>query len=827
MRKQAYDFKSIEEKWRKRWEQSNLYTTRIDPSKPKFYYLDMFPYPSGYLHMGHVRNYVIGDVIARYRVAKGYNVLHPMGWDAFGLPAENAAIKHNIHPQKWTFDCISRIRSQFRLLGISFDWSREIATCTPDYYKWTQWLFVQLFKHNLAYRKKAPVNWCPSCQTVLANEQVKGGLCERCDTPVVKKDLEQWFFRITAYAERLLNDLDLLIDWPENVKIMQRNWIGESEGLEVLFPVKGRDISIPIFTTRPDTIFGATFLVLAPEHPLTLELVKGTPLEARVSSFIERVKLQSEMERTSAEKEKEGIFLNCYAINPFNGEEIPIWTANYILYEYATGAIMAVPAHDERDLQFARQYNLPVRIVIQPPDKTLKEEELVTAYIEPGIQVNSGMFDGMYSEDAKKAISQYAEEKGFGKIKVYYKLRDWCISRQRYWGAPIPMIYCPNCGIVPTPEEQLPVLLPPDVDFHPTGPSPLARHEGFLNTTCPYCNAPAKRETDTMDTFVDSSWYFLRYTSPFTHNAPFDKEAVEYWMPVDQYVGGIEHAVLHLLYSRFFTKFLYDLGLVPCPEPFLRLFTQGMITLGGSAMSKSRGNVVTPDEICEKYGADTARLYILFIGPPERDAEWSAQGVEGIFRFLNRLYRLFQENKDLFLPDWRSRLSFLSPASKNKRQKTHQTIKKVTEDIEGFHFNTAVSAMMELVSSMTDWAREEEKDEEWRIIFSEAMEMLIRLLAPFSPFIAEEIWEEMGHQESIYLQEWPVWQEELLQMEEMTLPIQINGKVRGTITVPVDIEEESLWERILQEERIRRYLEGKELKKFIVVPKKLVSLVVE
>ena len=820
-----YDFKSIEDKWRRKWKEEDIYATRIDPSKPKFYYLDMFPYPSGYLHMGHVRNYVIGDVIARYKVATGYNVLHPMGWDAFGLPAENAAIKHGIHPQKWTFDCIANIKRQFDLLGISFDWSREIATCTPDYYKWTQWFFVQLFKHNLAYRKKAPVNWCPSCQTVLANEQVKGGRCERCDTPVVKKDLEQWFFRITAYAERLLNDLELLTDWPERVKIMQRNWIGRSEGLEADFPIIGKDISITIFTTRPDTIYGATFIVLAPEHPLTLELVKGTPLEAEVREFIERVRLQSEIERTAMEKKKEGIFLNCYALNPFTKEEIPIWTADYVLYEYATGAIMAVPAHDQRDLEFARQYNLPIRIVIQPPDNSLDVETMEEAYVEPGIQINSGPFNGMWSEEAKEAIIKFAEEQGIGKRKVYYKLRDWCISRQRYWGAPIPMIYCPNCGIVPVPEEQLPVLLPEDVDFLPTGPSPLARHHSFPYVKCPYCGSDARRETDTMDTFVDSSWYFLRFTSPREDKAPFDKEAVEYWMPVDQYVGGVEHAVLHLLYSRFFTKFLYDLGLVSFTEPFLRLFTQGMITLGGSAMSKSRGNVVTPEEICEKYGADTARVYTLFIGPPELDAEWSERGVEGVFRFLSRVYRLFEENLNQFDPDWRGKIDQLG--DREKRRLTHSTIKKVTQDIERFHFNTAIASLMEFSSALYGWTQEDNKDERWRVTFSEGLEMLIHLLSPFAPFVCEEMWERLGKGRSIYFESWPKWEEELLQTERIVLPIQVNGKVRGTVEVPADANEEEIKEEVLKLERVRKYLEGKQLKRFIVVPKRLISIVVE
>jgi len=819
-----YNFKSIEEKWRRKWRENDLYTTRVDPSKPEFYYLDMFPYPSGYLHMGHVRNYVIGDVIARYKVAKGYNVLHPMGWDAFGLPAENAAIKQGIHPKKWTFDCIANIRRQFDLLGISFDWSREIATCTPDYYKWTQWFFLQLFKHGLAYRKKAPVNWCPSCQTVLANEQVKGGRCERCDTPAVKKDLEQWFFRITDYAERLLQDLDLLTDWPERVKVMQRNWIGRSEGLELQFPLKGRNSSITIFTTRPDTIYGATFIVLAPEHPLTLELVKDTSLEPEVREFIERVRLQSEIERTALEKRKEGLFLNCYALNPFTNEEIPIWTADYVLYEYATGAIMAVPAHDERDLEFARQYDLPVRIVIQPPDNALQEKGLDTAYVEPGLQVNSGIFNGMWSEEAKEAIIRYAEEQGIGKRKIYYKLRDWCISRQRYWGAPIPMLYCPKCGIVPVPEEQLPVLLPDDVDFQPTGPSPLAKHHSFSHTHCPYCGSEARRETDTMDTFVDSSWYFLRFTSPREDKAPFDKSAVEYWMPVDQYVGGIEHAVLHLLYSRFFTKFLSDIGLLSFPEPFLRLFTQGMITLGGSAMSKSRGNVVTPEEICSKYGADTARVYTLFIGPPEQEAEWSERGVEGVYRFLNRVYRLFEENLSLYDPAWQDKIEAIG--DKEKRRLTHLTIKKVTQDIERFHFNTAIASLMEFASALYDWTQEE-KNDKWKASFSEGLEMLVRLLSPFAPFLGEELWEWLGKEESIYIQDWPIWRDELLQMETITLPIQINGKIRGTITVSAEASEEEIREEVFRMEKLRQYIGDRKVKRFIVVPKRLISVVVE
>ncbi|HHY40940.1 MAG TPA: leucine--tRNA ligase, partial [Syntrophaceticus sp.] len=661
-----YNFRLVEKKWQQRWEESGAFQVTEDPEKQKYYCLVMFPYPSGKLHMGHVRNYAIGDVLARFYKMQGFNVLHPMGWDAFGLPAENAAIKNRIPPAKWTWDNINSMRSQLKSLGLSYDWSREVATCHPDYYRFTQWLFLQLYHNNLAYKKKQAVNWCPSCATVLANEQVVAGCCERCDTEVEKKDLEQWFFRITAYADRLLEDLEKIPGWPEKVKMMQTNWIGKSVGAEVRFTAEnGKEIRV--FTTRPDTIFGVTYMVLAPEHPLVEELIKDKPEAGKVREFVARVKKQSEIERTSAEGEKEGIFTGAYAINPLNKEKIPIWVANYVLMEYGTGAVMGVPAHDQRDLEFARKYHLPVRVVIQPLGRDLDAATMDEAYSEPGIMVNSGEFDGMDSEVARLKITEYMKEKGLGEEKVNYRLRDWLISRQRYWGAPIPIIYCDQCGIVPVPEKDLPVLLPEDVAFEPTGESPLLKADSFINTTCPCCGAPARRETDTMDTFVCSSWYFLRYCSP-RDERPFDPEKVAYWMPVDQYIGGVEHAILHLMYSRFITKVLYDQNLVPVEEPFTNLLTQGMVLKDGFKMSKSKGNVVSPEEIIENYGADTARLFILFAAPPERDLDWSDQGVEGAYRFINRVWRLVQRVAPKVKEKVEWQVSSLSSAEKDLRR---------------------------------------------------------------------------------------------------------------------------------------------------------------
>ncbi|MGB9791139.1 MAG: leucine--tRNA ligase, partial [Thermacetogeniaceae bacterium] len=791
--------------------------------------LEMFPYPSGNLHMGHVRNYAIGDVVARFYRMNGYNVLHPMGWDAFGLPAENAAIKHGIPPAKWTWDNIENMRRQLKMLGVSYDWSREVATCHPDYYKWTQWLFLQLYHRGLAYKKRSAVNWCPSCATVLANEQVVGGRCERCDTPVTKKDLEQWFFRITAYAERLLQDLEKLSGWPEKVKVMQENWIGKSTGAEIIFRAEnGREI--PVFTTRPDTVFGVTYLVLAPEHPLVEELIRGRSDAAAIRAFIERVRVQSEIDRTSTEAEKEGMFTGAYAINPFSGERIPIWIANYVLLEYGTGAVMGVPAHDQRDLEFARKYGLPVKVVIQPLGRDLDPATMGEAYTEPGLMVNSGEFSGIDSEVAKLRIISYAEEKGIGKAKVNYRLRDWLISRQRYWGAPIPIIYCDRCGIVPVPEENLPVLLPLDVAFEPTGESPLLKAEEFLRTTCPSCGGPARRETDTMDTFVCSSWYFLRYCSPHESTRPFDPEKVRYWMPVDQYIGGVEHAILHLMYARFFTKVLYDMGLVPVDEPFTNLLTQGMVLKDGAKMSKSKGNVVSPEEIIENYGADTARLFILFAAPPERDLDWSDQGVEGAYRFINRVWRLVQH----VAPAVKAGRGVVIDASRLGREErelhriTHRTIQKVTDDIMNrFNFNTAVSAIMELVNAIYHYIERVPRDEWKAEVLRESVINTIILLAPFTPHLTEELWELLGEEGSVHRQKWPAFDPEALVEDEIEIVVQVNGRVREHLRVPAGISKEEMERIVLEQPKVKEILAGRELQKVICVPGKLVNLVVK
>jgi len=820
-----YNFRLVEKKWQQRWEESGAFQVTEDPEKQKYYCLVMFPYPSGKLHMGHVRNYAIGDVLARFYKMQGFNVLHPMGWDAFGLPAENAAIKNRIPPAKWTWDNINSMRSQLKSLGLSYDWSREVATCHPDYYRFTQWLFLQLYHNNLAYKKKQAVNWCPSCATVLANEQVVAGCCERCDTEVEKKDLEQWFFRITAYADRLLEDLEKIPGWPEKVKMMQTNWIGKSVGAEVRFTAEnGKEIRV--FTTRPDTIFGVTYMVLAPEHPLVEELIKDKPEAGKVREFVARVKKQSEIERTSAEGEKEGIFTGAYAINPLNKEKIPIWVANYVLMEYGTGAVMGVPAHDQRDLEFARKYHLPVRVVIQPLGRDLDAATMDEAYSEPGIMVNSGEFDGMDSEVARLKITEYMKEKGLGEEKVNYRLRDWLISRQRYWGAPIPIIYCDQCGIVPVPEKDLPVLLPEDVAFEPTGESPLLKADSFINTTCPCCGEPARRETDTMDTFVCSSWYFLRYCSP-RDERPFDPEKVAYWMPVDQYIGGVEHAILHLMYSRFITKVLYDQNLVPVEEPFTNLLTQGMVLKDGFKMSKSKGNVVSPEEIIENYGADTARLFILFAAPPERDLDWSDQGVEGAYRFINRVWRLVQR----VAPEVRERMEWdvasLSSAEKDLRRVIHRTIQRVEDDIKTrFNFNTAVSAIMELTNALYHYIDGIEQEKWHKGVLREGLTALALLLAPFTPHFAEELWEVLGNKGSVHEQQWPQVDREALKEEEITVVVQINGRVRDHIQVPVGLDNKRMEEAVLSQPKIVNLIQGKELVKVICVPNKLVNLVV-
>lgn len=820
---ERYNFSEIEEKWQKKWTDSNMYKVDQDPAKEKYYCLEMFPYPSGNLHMGHVRNYSIGDVVARFKTMRGYNVLHPMGWDAFGLPAENAAIKHGIPPAKWTLDNINNMRRQLKSMGISYDWDREVTTCLPDYYKWTQWLFLQFYKNGLAYKKKAHVNWCPSCATVLANEQVVDGACERCDTVVEKKALEQWFFRITDYAQELLDSLADLPGWPEKVRTMQENWIGRSEGAEIHFTVEKTGEKIPVYTTRQDTVFGVTYLVLAPEHPMVEKLIAGTEYEQPVKNFVKNVQQMTEIVRTSTETEKEGMFIGAYVINPLNGERVPIWVANYVLLDYGTGAVMGVPAHDERDFAFAKKYNLPMRIVIEPVGQELKLEEMTTAYTEDGIMVNSGQFTGLPNKEGLVRVANYLEETGKGKKKVNFRLRDWLISRQRYWGAPIPIIYCEKCGTVPVPEKDLPVYLPLDVEFRPTGESPLNHIPEFLHTTCPECGGPAKRETDTMDTFVCSSWYFLRYTDPQNTEEAFAKEKVDYWMNVDQYIGGVEHAILHLLYARFFTKALSNFGLVSEREPFKNLLTQGMVLKDGSKMSKSKGNVVSPEEIIKKYGADTARLFILFAAPPERDLEWSDQGVEGSYRFLNRVWRLvyhYQKELQEIKPQ-----DILAPEDKDLHRLIHGTIKKVTEDIEQrFNFNTAISAIMELVNGLYQY---KERPNQNLQLVKEAIDSLLLLLAPFAPHITEELWEAVGHKDSVHKQSWPAYNEQALVADEVEVVLQINGKVRDRLVVPAQIDRAELEKAVLVMDKAKAAIEGKEIVKIITVPGKLVNIVVK
>ncbi|WP_104370577.1 leucine--tRNA ligase [Desulfocucumis palustris] len=826
--KERYDFKEIEGKWQKYWEAENLYTVPDFSQRPKYYCLEMFPYPSGKLHMGHVRNYSIGDVVARFKTMKGYNVLHPMGWDAFGLPAENAAIKHgNMHPAEWTIDNIDTMREQLKQLGISYDWNREIATCHPGYYKWTQWLFLQLYKHGLAYKKKAAVNWCPSCATVLANEQVKEGSCERCKTIVEKRELEQWFFRITNYADRLLDDIKLLEGWPEKVKIMQENWIGRSEGAEIHFPIEGLEESFTVFTTRPDTVYGVTYMVLAPEHPLVEKIIDDKPQAAEIREFVNNVRNLSEIARTATDAEKIGLFTGGYCINPMNGEKVPILVANYVLLEYGTGAVMGVPAHDQRDFEFARKYNLPIRIVIQPDGPDLDPDTMAEAYSGDGKMVNSGPFNGTPKEEGIKAVINYLEEKKLGRGVVNFRLRDWLISRQRYWGAPIPMIYCPQCGVVPVPEQDLPVLLPGNVEFKPTGRSPLADSPDFVNTTCPECGKPARRETDTMDTFMCSSFYYYRYTSPRDENAVWDREKVNGWLPVDQYIGGVEHAILHLLYSRFFTKFLYDVGLIKNIEPFTNLLTQGMVLKDGAKMSKSKGNVVSPEEIVATYGADTARLFILFAAPPERDLEWSDQGVEGCYRFLHRVWRLVAPMSEELLKAPSGFDGKPAGVNREMRRLTHATIKKVTEDTGNrFNFNTAVSAIMELVNGLYQYKELPETDRD-PAVMREAVEHLLILLAPFAPHITEELWAGIGHRDSIHRQPWPEYDPEAIIEDEITIVVQLNGKVRERVLVPADITPDKMKELVLAQPRVQNMIEGKQVVKVIPVPGKLVNIVVK
>jgi leucyl-tRNA synthetase len=809
-----YNPQEIERKWQEKWAADRLYEVKDDDSRPKFYALTMFPYTSGDLHIGHWYAMAPSDVHARFKQMQGYNVLHPMGFDAFGLPAENAAIKHGIHPYIWTMENIENMRRQLRSIGAIYDWNREVVTCLPGYYKWTQWFFFKLYEAGLAYRAKAPVNWCPRCQTVLANEQVVGeGSCERCGTAVLRKLLEQWFFRITKYADELLDFSK--IDWPKHIEIMQNNWIGRSTGAEISFGLEHKGVDtkeIRVFTTRPDTIFGVTFLVLAPEHPL-VSLLTTPEHKAEVEEYIIQTQRQTEIERTSAEREKTGVFLGSYVMNRLSGQPVPIWITDYVLLSYGTGAVMGVPAHDQRDFEFAKKYGLPIRVVIAPPDWS--GEELECAYTETGTMANSGQFDGLPSEQGFEAICDYMEEKGWGKRAVTYRLRDWLISRQRYWGAPIPMVYCDKCGIVPVPEKDLPVLLPPDAEFRPTGESPLKYCETFVNTTCPTCSSPAKRETDTMDTFMCSSWYFLRYTSPGVDNFPFNKAKLKFWMPVDLYTGGAEHAVMHLLYSRFFAKALRDMGLVDFDEPFIKLFNQGTIIYQGDKMSKSRGNVVTPDVYVSEIGADAVRAYLMFIGPWELGGEWSDQGIVGMSRWVNRVWNLvtagYSEKK--VEPDAEKELSRL----------IHKTIKKVTNDMERFRFNTMLAALMEFTNYLS---KVQEVGTVSVSLWNEAITSLLLLLAPTAPHLTEELWERTGHHYSIHNQPWPKWDEKLAKEEEVTLVIQVNGKLRDRVTVPVSITEAEARELALSRERIKAYVKDNKVAKIIYVPQRLVNIVV-
>jgi len=823
-----YDFKNLEPKWQRDWAEKGIYRVTETKDKPEYYCLEMFPYPSGNLHMGHVRNYSIGDVVARFKTMQGYNVLHPMGWDSFGLPAENAAIQRGIHPSIWTKDNIANMKRQLKSMGISYDWEREATTCLPDYYKWTQWLFLQLYKNGLAYKKKAAVNWCPSCATVLANEQVVDGACERCGTVVGKKDLEQWFFKITDYAQRLLDDLEKLPGWPEKVKIMQKNWIGRSEGVEVQFKAAATGDPLPVFTTRHDTIFGVTYMVLAPEHPMVEKLIAGTSYEADVKAFIKKVQQLSAIDRTSTELEKEGMFIGAYAINPMTGEEVPIWITNYVIMDYGTGAVMGVPAHDSRDFDFAKKYGLPIKVVINPPGENLSEDTMTNAYDEPGIMTNSPGFDGMANEEAMTGIADYMEEKGIGKRVINYRLRDWLISRQRYWGAPIPIVYCEKCGVVPVPDEQLPVILPTDVEFKPTGESPLKTSSTFRETTCPQCGGKAERELDTMDTFVCSSWYFLRYCDPMNSERAFDKDKVDYWMNVDQYIGGVEHAILHLMYARFFTKVLHDLGLVSAEEPFENLLTQGMVLKDGSKMSKSKGNVVSPEDIINRYGADTARMFILFAAPPERDLEWNDAAVEGCYRFLNRVWRLVVSNLEI-MREGRETIAAgtLTKEERDVRRAVHQAVKKVTEDVsQRFNFNTAISAIMEMVNAMYNY-KEKAGDGVNATVLKEAAEKLLLLLAPFAPHITEELWHLMGKEGSIHQEAWPAFDEEALKQDLINIVVQVNGKVRDHLDVSPELSGDEMKELILASEKLSQWTAGKNIVKVITVPKKLVNIVIK
>ena len=817
---EKYSPKDIEQKWQTIWDKEKTFKATEDKNKQKYYLLEMFPYPSGRIHMGHVRNYSIGDVIGRFKRMRGFNVLHPMGWDAFGMPAENAAIQNKSHPATWTYENIAYMRKQLKKMGLSYDWERELATCDLDYYRWEQKIFLEMYAKGLAYKKTSFVNWCPKCETVLANEQVEDGGCWRCDSEVNLKELDQWFFRITDYAEELLDNTFKLPGWPERVLVMQRNWIGKSFGCEIDFPIENNAGTIKVFTTRQDTVFGATFMSLAPEHPLAMEL--ATPEHApTVAAFIEKIKKTERIRRTADDFEKEGVFTGSYCINPLTKARMPIFLANFVLMDYGTGAVMAVPTHDQRDFEFAKKYDLPLKVVIQPTDAVLDAALMEQAFTDVGVMVNSGQFDGMPSESAKEAIADYLQAEGQGAKTVNFRLRDWGISRQRYWGNPIPVIYCDICGVVPVPEKDLPVVLPKDVAFTGEGGSPLAQMESFVNCSCPLCGMAARRETDTMDTFVQSSWYFLRYCCPDFTDGILDREKVDHWMSVDQYIGGIEHAVMHLLYARFFTKVLRDLGHISADEPFTNLLTQGMVIKDGAKMSKSKGNVVDPDALITKYGADTARLFSLFAAPPEKDLDWNDQGVDGSFRFLNRIWKLVHEHLDAIRAAGPVDVASLTAEERNLRRAVHKTIRKVTEDVEErFHFNTAIASVMELLNTLQSSSVKSSS------VMKEALESVVLLMAPFVPHLTEELWQHMGNVTPLSSTAWPEYDRDAVVDEEVLVVVQVNGKLRSKVTVAVGTSEDELKELAMADEKVLVFTEGKAVRKIICVPGKLINIVV-
>lgn len=822
--KERYEFKRIEKKWQTYWEENKSFKTVEDDSREKYYVLEMFPYPSGKLHMGHVRNYSIGDVVARFKHMRGFNVLHPMGFDSFGLPAENAAIKNGTPPAEWTFRNIEEMTEQLKQLGISYDWEREVETCNPNYYRWMQWIFVQFFNKGLAYKKENPVNWCPSCQTVLANEQVIDGACERCHTPVGKKNLSQWYFKITDYAERLLDNLKKLPGWPNKVKLMQENWIGKSIGANVNFKIDGTDKIMKVFTTRADTLFGCTYMVMAPEHPYLEELVQGTEYEEEARRYTQEVQHMDEIERTSTVKEKTGVFIGKYAINPVNGKKVPIFISDYVLMGYGTGAIMAVPAHDQRDFDFAKKFDLEIIPVVESKDPSVDINDLKEAFVAEGTMINSGEYDGMNNRKVIPMMVDWLAEHNSGEKTINYKLRDWLVSRQRYWGTPIPMVFCDDCGWVPEKEENLPVLLPEDVEFTGKGESPLTTSKSFVECSCPKCGGKARRETDTMDTFLDSSWYFLRFCDPHNDEKIFEKKKVDYWMNVDQYIGGVEHAILHLMYARFFEMALSDMGLVTAEEPFKNLLTQGMVNKYGKKMSKSLGNVVSPEEIIEKYGADTARLFILFAAPPEKELDWSDEGVEGSYRFLNRVWRLIREFKEK-VDNSDGAINIKSVNDKKLNSKLNATIKKVTDDIEKrFNFNTAISSIMELVNELYKYRQGEDLNNP---LFEDAITKLVTLLSPFTPHICEEMWHELGKEESLVGVRWPDYDESALVDDVKTIVIQINGKLKERLSLPAGLSGADLEEKVLEDPNVASLIQDVNVVKTIAVPDKLVNFVVK